>query len=192
MPACYLSSVGSVQDAPCERSHCRNLGIAERPKSVHPGYGMPINHSTQSALSFPLVALTTIPRLTCLPFAILRWTTLVPMCPRSRQSDACGVGHMLRRAIVFRDGRGFPPMAVFVPYSFAVGVGSIYPHPVSSMGCRWVTRVPSSQHAPPNVIPQAGKSFDNGAETTGTKERTVFREDKRRPHLFNNAEHLEP
>lgn len=71
----------------------------------------------------------------------------------------------------------------------AVGVASVDPHPVSSM---IETRVPSSQHTPSNVIPQPGKSFDDGAEATGTKVRTVFREHKFRFTLFNNSEHLKP
>jgi len=54
------------------------------------------------------------------------------------------------------------------------------------------TEMPSSQHTPSNVIPQAVKALDDGAEATGTQERTVFREDKRRPNRLNAAQILKP
>jgi len=69
-----------------------------------------------------------------------------------------------------------------------VGAG----HKPQSLALVRRTDVPSSQHAPPAAIPQAGKSFDDGAKAKGTQPRTVFREDKARPHLANDAEHLEP
>ena len=52
--------------------------------------------------------------------------------------------------------------------------------------------MPSSQHPPSDIIPQAGKSFDDGAKSLGTKVRTVFREDKLRLYFFNNSEHFKP
>tara|TARA_R100001594_G_scaffold142049_1_gene188618 strand:- start:377 stop:709 length:333 start_codon:yes stop_codon:yes gene_type:complete len=52
--------------------------------------------------------------------------------------------------------------------------------------------MPSSKHPPANVIPQTGKSFDDDTKSSGTKVRTVFREDIPRLYLFNNSEHLKP
>ena len=75
-----------MQDAPRQRCALWHLSVANGSKSVHP-IGHPISHSTQSGFNFPLVLLTTMPKLTCLPFAILRCTTLVPMWPLSLQSD---------------------------------------------------------------------------------------------------------
>ena len=54
------------------------------------------------------------------------------------------------------------------------------------------TDVPSSQHAPSAVIPQAGKSFDDVAKSTGTQVRTVLREDKARFNFVNDSQHFEP
>jgi len=54
------------------------------------------------------------------------------------------------------------------------------------------TDMGSAQHAPAYVIPQAGKSFDDGAEATGTEQGTVFGKDVARPCLINDAEILEP
>ncbi len=71
---------------------------------------------------------------------------------------------------------------------WVVGVGQD-PHSVSLV---WRADVPSSQHAPPCVIPQTGKSFDDGAKSTGTQVRAVLREDKSRPDLANDSEHLVP
>lgn len=49
-------------------------------------------------------------------------------------------------------------------FPWVVGVGQ-YPHSIAPMRR---TDVPSSQHPPSSVIPQAGKSLDDGAEATGT------------------------
>jgi hypothetical protein len=84
-------------------------------------------------------------------------------------------------------GPGFCPPAL-LPYSVAVGVGN-NPHSVSLV---IRTDVPSSQHSPPHVIPHAVKVLDNGAESTGSQERTVFREDKLRLNLSNDSEILLP
>tara|TARA_Y100000004_G_scaffold186908_1_gene239031 strand:- start:2298 stop:2741 length:444 start_codon:yes stop_codon:yes gene_type:complete len=98
-----------------------------------------------------------------------------------------------RSMSVPRFGRSLPTLPplppLFDPYMFAVGVGSIDPHSVASMRC---ARVPSPQHTPANVIPQAGKTLDDDAKPTGAKVRAVFRENKRRPNLSNNSEHFKP
>jgi hypothetical protein len=69
-----------------------------------------------------------------------------------------------------------------------VGVGK-KPEAIASMGR---TDVTSSQHAPSAVIPQLGKSFEDGAESKGTQVRTVFREDHARSYFSNDAQHLVP
>jgi hypothetical protein len=70
-----------------------------------------------------------------------------------------------------------------------VGVGSDDPHAVASMGR---TDVPSSKHAPCSIVPQVGKSSEDGSESASTKHRGVFGKHIRRPNLANNAELLEP
>ena len=71
---------------------------------------------------------------------------------------------------------------------WVVGVGQ-EPHAVSLVRR---ADVASSQHTPACAIPQLGKSRDDGAEPTGTQVRAVLREDKARPNLAHNSEHLEP
>lgn len=78
----------------------------------------------------------------------------------------------------------FPPLL----WSLALGVGKD-PHSVAAVRR---TDVASSQHAPACVIPQARKSFDDGAEAKGTQARTVFRENKARSHLANDSQHIKP
>lgn len=52
--------------------------------------------------------------------------------------------------------------------------------------------MPSSKHTPASIIPQLGKSFEHCAKSVSSQIGAVLREDKRRLHLANNSEHLEP
>lgn len=70
-----------------------------------------------------------------------------------------------------------------------VGVGSNDPHPVALVGR---TDVPSSKHTPASVKPHAGKSFEHSVEPASPQTRGVFREDKCRLALVNDALHFEP
>lgn len=73
--------------------------------------------------------------------------------------------------------------------SLAIGVGSNEPHPVASMGR---TDVASSKHTPASIVPQVGKSSEDGSESASAKHRGVFGEHIRRPNFANDAELLEP
>jgi hypothetical protein len=99
-------------------------------------------------------------------------------------SLAVGVGSFSRKAVQ----ASVLPWLSSMPHLFALKVGS-KPHSLSYV---IRTDVPSSQYPDSSHIPQAGKAFDDGTEALGTKVRTVFREDKARPYLFNNAEHFKP
>jgi hypothetical protein len=65
------------------------------PRSVQPA-GKPMRASTHGGFSAPLSCETTMERLSCFPFAALRWIAGDERFPRSRQSAAPGVGHMAR------------------------------------------------------------------------------------------------
>jgi hypothetical protein len=70
-----------------------------------------------------------------------------------------------------------------------VGVGSNDPHPVSSMR---TADVPSAQHTPRRIIPQAGKPRQHGSESACAEIGAIFCEDKRRPNFANDAQHFKP
>ncbi len=70
-----------------------------------------------------------------------------------------------------------------------VGVGSNDPHAVALVRR---TDVPSSKHTPASIKPQVGKPREDDVEASSAKHRRVFGEDKRRPNLANDSEHLEP
>lgn len=52
--------------------------------------------------------------------------------------------------------------------------------------------VASSEHTPPRRIPHTGKVLEDGDKSASAKVRGVFREDKARPYLANDARVLAP
>lgn len=76
-------------------------------------------------------------------------------------------------------------------FTAPVGVGKSPDDPHSVASVRR-TDVPSAQHTPSDIIPQAGKPFDDDVHASGAQIRTVLGEDIRRPYLANDSEHFEP
>ena len=68
-----------------------DYGVSEGSEAVHP-IGNPISHSTHVGFSCPLCSDTTMDSMACLPFARRRWIAGLERFPRSRLSDADGVG----------------------------------------------------------------------------------------------------
>lgn len=52
--------------------------------------------------------------------------------------------------------------------------------------------MPTSQHTPRSIKPQAGKPLEDHVESVSPKVRRVFGEDIRRLYLANDAEHFKP
>ena len=64
-----------------------------------------MSHSTHVGFSAPDCSDTTIDKFSCFPIAARRWIAGLPMCPRSRLSDDCGVSQMLRPTTVSKLGK---------------------------------------------------------------------------------------
>lgn len=109
-----------------------------------------------------------------------------PRCRSPFLSLAIGVGS--NPAGVARRAGHFCMLGLF-SFPAPVGVGSNDPHSVSSM---WRADVPSSEHTPSSIKPQAGKSFEDSAKSVSAQIRGIFGEDIRRPNFANNSEHFEP
>ena len=97
--------------------------------------GNPINHSIHRGFSFPLVWPAHILNMTCFPFAIRRCIAGFERLPRSRLSEAQGVGQDRLRAATVR-------LSLFLfhseghPLSFAmweIGVGHSSPSVAASV-----------------------------------------------------------
>jgi hypothetical protein len=116
----------------------RNLGdygVSETAQSVHP-LGYPMSHSTHVGFNAPVVCETTCDSISCLPRAMRFCTAPFDRLPRSRLSEACGVGQSFRSTACTVSARFNPKpelarrriVASFVPgpaerLSIALGVG---------------------------------------------------------------------
>lgn len=108
-----------------------------------------MSHSTHVGFSAPLVSETTIDKFACFPIAMRRWIAGFDRLPRSRQSDACGVGHSLTAVCRFMPPSPCNPAPV---WQFAWGVGHF-----SS------ARMISVRFAPDDLRPEQGRGVGKGA-----------------------------